>query len=382
MRLHVTGLPFAHTSRDLTVCAYTAKTAKFLKMMSARGWDIVLYGGSESRLEETDGRENVELVPIFDEDEKRSWFGDLPDNELPFTTGSWDGNSKPYVITNGRLVAEIGERYEYGDLVLLTGGLAQKGVTDALGPNYLACEWAVGYSGWFLPFACFESYAWQHYCYGKNGVKDGRWFDAVIPNFFDADDFRLAASKDGEYLLYLGRLIHRKGPHVAAEIARELDMPLIVAGPGMAEAHDGLIIATDGTRIEGDVTYVGTVGREERAALLGGARALLVPTTYIEPFGGVAVEAMMSGTPAVTTDWGAFTETVPASLRFRTLAQGCSAVEHAMSLPPAVIREQAVSRYSLEAVAPLFERWFNSLDMLHRGGWYERASRPSEKILT
>ena len=41
------------------------------------------------------------------------------------------------------------------DLVLITGGWAQKPVADQL--PFLAVEWAVGYEGIFAPFCAFES---------------------------------------------------------------------------------------------------------------------------------------------------------------------------------------------------------------------------------
>ena len=48
---------------------------------------------------------------------------------------------------------------------------------------------------------------------------------------------------------------------------------------------------------------MGSVGVKERANLLFNADAVIVPTTYIEPFGGVVIEAMLAGTPAITTDF-------------------------------------------------------------------------------
>lgn len=349
------------------MCAFTTKTAKFLKMMGERGWDITLYGGDQS-----DTRGYAELVPTYTDDEQREWFGDLDPNMLPIVAGAWDSTQRQYIVTNTRAIVEIQRRYEKGDLILLTGGLAMQPITHALPmPEYLACEWAAGYSGWYLPFVCFESYAWRHYCYGRFlGDTDGRWFDTVIPNFFDPEEWSLHEKED--YLCFVGRLIARKGPHIAAEIAREMGMPLRVAGSGMLEYKEGeYILCHDGTRIEGDVYYEGTVGWEARNELMGRARALIVPTTYIEPFGAVAVEGPLCGTPTITTDWGAFPETVPPERRFRTLGEGVEAVERAMELPPAGLQEEALARFSLEAVAPLYERWFIELATLWDKGWYD-----------
>lgn len=118
--------------------------------------------------------------------------------------------------------------------------------------------------------------------------------------------------------------------------------------------------------------YVGEVGKAARAELLASASALIVPTLYVEPFGGVAVEAMFAGCPVVASDWGAFTETVTPDVgrRFRTLRQGCEAVEAVRTLDRAAVAEAARARYSLEAVRPRFRAWFEQLGTLWGEGWY------------
>ena len=340
-------------------------------MMTALGWPITLYGGERSEVDE-----GVELVTLYTDAEQREWYGDHDPNMLPIVAGSWSASDYAYRTINARAIGEIGVRYQQGDLVLLTGGLAMKPIADAL-PGALTVEWAAGYDGVMLsdksmakpPYVCFESNAWRHYMYGKWGVADGRFWDTVIPNFFAPEEWKLAPFKD-DYLAFVGRMIARKGILIAAEIGRELGMPVHFAGSGVAEYGQGWIQCHDGTRLEGDVHYAGTVGVAARNDLMGRARALLVPTTYIEPFGAVAVEGPLCGTAAVSTDFGAFVDTVPRELRFNTLSEACAATERAMKLKPKRIRKDALANFSLEAVGPRYAEWFTRLGTLWERGWY------------
>lgn len=357
----------------MTVCAFTTKTWKFLRMMAACGWQIILYGGEKS-----DVPPAVELVSLYSDEELHLFYGDYDANTLPIVAGSWNADDYSYRTINARAIGEIGVRYQDGDIVLLTGGLAMQPIFDGL-PQALTVEWAAGYEGVMFsnkampktPFVCFESHSWRHYLYGKYGISDGRYFDTVIPNFFAPEEWTLHKRKDKEdYLCFVGRMIFRKGPHIAAEIAQAMGMPIYFAGSGVKHSSEGYIETHDGLKIMGDVHYVGTVGVEERNELMGKARALLVPTTYIEPFGAVAVEGPLCGTPAVSSDFGAFVDTVPRELRFNTLSEGVEAVERAMQIKPEKVREDALARFSLEAVAPMYEEWFQRLSKLWGAGWY------------
>jgi glycosyltransferase involved in cell wall biosynthesis len=361
VRLHLVALPHTRVSRDFATCAYTQKALKFSKMMAAVGHEVVLYapeGSDESY---------CELVPCLSETERVATFGWDDPNRLPF----WPTDEQ-FSRFNVRAAYHLRERYERGDLVLLASGWSQRSIAEAL-PDALCCEPFVGYEGILTPYCAFESHAWRHFLYGKWGIGDGRWYDEVIPNYFDPADFDVVPRR-GDYLLFVGRLIGRKGVHVAGEIAQAAGMKLVVAGPGAVEVEPGRIASAEVT-LEGDVEYVGTVGIEERAELMAGAYALLAPTVYVEPFGGVAVEAMLSGTPAITTPWGAFSETVEPGLtgyHFRTLEDGLEAVELAGYLEPARIRRRALERFSLATVGGCFDSWFSRLGTLFGDGWYTR----------
>lgn len=343
MTLHLIGFPHHRPDGSFPSCAYTEKTRKMRLLELAD--DLILYGAQGA---------DVELT---DEEERLSLFG--PDD--PGRPPVWPTDAQ-WLVFNTRAVEAIRDRAQPDDLVLLAGGYSQRPIAEAL-PHLTACEPGVGYEGIATQFCAFESHAWRHHIYGKNGIDDGRWLDTVIPNYFDPGDYP-AGDGSGGYLLFLGRVVTRKGPQVAAEIARAAGMPLLVAGP--LPDPDG----PDWVDLGGGVEYVGPVNASERAELLGNAAVLLAPTLYVEPFGGVAVEAQLCGTPAVTSDWGGFTETVPDRHRFRTLQQGVDAVERALAADRAETRERALSRYSLDAVAPLFDAWFDQLKTLYQDGWY------------
>lgn len=362
--LHLVALPHTQVSSKFCTCAYTAKVLKFCKMMGSF-YKIMLYAPKGPEVP------GATLVHCLTNDERVATFGADDSGRLP----AWPTHEQTAQF-NKNAVAALTRYSVPSDLVLLTAGATHKSIADAL-PGRTYIEPGVGYEGIFTNFCAFESSAWMHHVYAQRGIADGRFFDEVIPNYFDLDDFPIvnSAPKEGKYLMFLGRLIARKGLHIAAEIAKAAGMPLLVAGPG-GRMKDGKLIG-DGVTIEGDIKYVGTLNVEERSAYLAGARALLVPTTYIEPFGGVAVESMLCGTPVIATPWGAFRETVRPGItgfHFRTLQEGVDAVRDVNHISPTEVRETAARHYSLDAVRPQFTNWFERLETLKQGGWYARRN--------
>ncbi len=380
--MHVLALPHTQTNADHATCAYTQKAVKFCRMMYGQGREIILYSG-----EHNDAPCDEHVVVTTDEQQKR-WFGDPDDNDLERGGFDWDSKSAWWSETNARTIGEICKRSSgKEDLLLPLAGIAQQPVCDAIAWMTVA-EYGVGYEGIILNrkggpvFAAFESHSHRHLVYGLQGWRRGREYDTVIPNYFDPDEFP-HKPRQGDYLLFVGRLIVQKGLQTACQVADALDMELVVAGPGATAWRDGSRkLRKQGERgflefPEGRVEarrlrYVGPVGIEERGKLMAEAAVTLMPTVYVEPFGGVAVESMMAGTPAVTTDFGAFTETVQPGVsgyRFQTLQEAVDGTVKAMEIDPQVVRDYAISRYSLDAVRPMYSRWFDNLDDLWGEGW-------------
>lgn len=365
MRLHVPSLPWTQTTADYLTCAYTQKVVKFAQMMESLGHEVVLYSGEWN---EAPCSEHVMTVT---DAEQLEWFGPHDPND-PWTKVGWSPSDVWWRTMNARVVAHLTPTFDpRTDKLCLISGWCQRPIVDAL-PGGQALEWGIGYEGVCLDdHLCFESNAWMHYVYAKQGIVNGRWYDVVIPNSFDPADFSPRTEPGGDYLLFIGRLVQRKGPHVAAQIADRLGMKLVVAGPGATSVEKGRIVTDEVIIQANDLEYAGPVDKAERAELMAGAAACIVPTLYIEPFGGVNVEAMMSGTPVVASDFGAFTETVREGVsgyRFRTLQEGADAVLRATRLDRAGVLEYA-QRYSIWNVRHEYDDWFRRVDGLWGEGW-------------
>jgi glycosyltransferase involved in cell wall biosynthesis len=199
----------------------------------------------------------------------------------------------------------------------------------------------------------------------------------VIPNYYDLDDFpeHLLLSHQSPDLLYVGRMIRRKGLQIAVEVARRTGRKLTIAGQGLQSETDTDYITEDDQKLPKSIcNYVGYVTPRERAVLVSQAHALLAPTTYLEPFGGVAVEAQLCGIPAITTNYGGFTETVKHALtgwRCHTLSQFVQATETPVQCNRRQIREYAASNFSIGRVRHMYNEYFKSLSSLWDEGWYQ-----------
>jgi glycosyltransferase involved in cell wall biosynthesis/predicted TPR repeat methyltransferase len=355
-RLHVISLPHTETTREYDWCAFTAKTRKFVTMMTSIGYDVRLYAGEANEAVCT------EHIPILSRAEQKKWFGHYDWSRDVFN--EFDSSLEWWRVMNARAAEEIRKRAQPGDILGLVMGYPQRAIVDALKDIELyEVEIGIGYTGPSSPFRVFESYALRHFLADRVPYDNVRPFDVVIPNFFEIDAFP-EGNGDGNYYLFLGRATQRKGPSIAAEVCRQIGAKLLVAGQGIARTDP--VTTTEGIVFEGNVEYVGVANPEKRAKLMGGAKAVFLPTIYLEPFGGVAVEAMICGTPVITSDWGAFTETVidgVTGFRCHTIREYVEAARRVGELDRKAIRKYAISRYSTEVIAPQYDRYFKRLSV-------------------
>jgi glycosyltransferase involved in cell wall biosynthesis len=132
---------------------------------------------------------------------------------------------------------------------------------------------------------------------------------AVIPNPIDVGSWPFREEKD-DYLLWVGRMTAEKGPHRAIAAARMAGLPLVMAGV-IQRGHQEFFDREVAPHVDGDrVRFIGEVGGVAKRGLFAGARALLMPIRWEEPFGMVMVEALACGTPVIAFSEGAACELV------------------------------------------------------------------------
>ncbi|MFE6945800.1 glycosyltransferase [Streptomyces chartreusis] len=124
----------------------------------------------------------------------------------------------------------------------------------------------------------------------------------------DPEDRR---SGPGEHVLYLGRLAEAKGVRLLMTAWDELaaaggvGVPLVIAGTGPLEQE-----VTAWAAGRDDVRYVGLYDTAECRKAIARSVAVVAPSTWLEAFGLVVVEAMAAGVPVVAAGHGAFVELV------------------------------------------------------------------------
>jgi glycosyltransferase involved in cell wall biosynthesis len=139
--------------------------------------------------------------------------------------------------------------------------------------------------------------------------RHGRWH--IVHNGVGTETYTFVPEVPADApLVFLGRIEYVKGTHLAIDVARRSGARLVIAG-NIPDEHRGYFERRVAPHIDGErVRYVGPVNDAQKNALLGGARAFLMPILWEEPFGIVLAEAMACGCPVIGLDRGAVAEVV------------------------------------------------------------------------
>ena len=149
-----------------------------------------------------------------------------------------------------------------------------------------------------------------------------------------------------------------KGPHRAIEAARAAGARLVIAGPVQTGDEEYFRDHVE-PHVDGDADqHVGEVRGEAKRGLYAGARALLMPIRWSEPFGLVMIEALACGTPVISFAEGAACEIVEHGVNGYLVAdedEMATAVGELAAISPQACRDSVARRYAVETVVAGYE---------------------------
>ena len=333
--LHILSNTYGPVSLNHRMDPFSISTWKFIHYMTKKGWNCIHYSIPGTDVD-------CEMVPCLDAIVENNY-----DNIIEY---------------NRRAGEEIAKRKKPGDMVVCFYGIDNKLAAEA--NKDLQCieaNIAYGTNTVFSDFRVFTSYANMHSFYGERGMlMNPSWWDQVIYNAITPEEFDYTEEKE-DYFLYFGRVIEIKGLHIAIQATKATGKKLVIAGPGD-------LGSLGYSEIPDHVTMVGLCNAEQRRLLMSKAKAIIGPTYYVEPFGNMVVEGYMSGTPAITSDWGGFTETVEngvTGFRCRTFKDFVDAINNIDQIKSSACKDWAMRNCSDEVVHNQYDKYFRNIQDLN-----------------
>lgn len=178
------------------------------------------------------------------------------------------------------------------------------------------------------------------------------------------DLYPFAPGGAGGYLAFLGRISPEKRADRAIAIAKRTGLKLKIAAK-VDKVDQAYFDAEIRQLLDHPlVEFIGEISEHEKAAFLGGARALLFPIDWPEPFGLVMIEAMACGTPVVAWANGSVPEVIDPGITGYVVdgtEQAVAAVDRVAGLDRRRVRARFETRFSAARMAADYLRVYEAL---------------------
>jgi len=190
-----------------------------------------------------------------------------------------------------------------------------------------------------------------------------RWL-ATIHHGLPPDLYEFSSAGATGYLAFLGRICPEKRPDRAIEVAARSGLELKIAAKvdKVDQAYFDEVIRPllANPRVE----FIGEIDEWEKQEFLGGARALIFPIDWPEPFGLVMIEAMACGTPVIAWREGSVPEVIDhgsAGFIVDTIDEAITAVQRIGSLDRQQVRNRFEERFTIERMVWDYVKAYASL---------------------
>ncbi|GGD64049.1 glycosyltransferase [Erythrobacter arachoides] len=264
------------------------------------------------------------------------------------------------------------------DVVHLHGSAHASGVCAALGlPTFRTIHWRADEADHREHFAAFPDERVIAISASQAAAVPAASLAGVVHHGLPEARYAVG-SGEGGYLAFIGRMTDQKRPDRAIALAREVGLPLRLAGPidpGNPAYFDRVVAPL----LSPDVVHVGSITDAQKQPFLGDAAALVFPIDWPEPFGLVMIEAMACGTPVIAWNRGSVPEVVEdgvTGIVVATLAEAVARLPQVLALDRQVIRQRFEERFTAarmaSAIAALYE-----VTLAQRSASDSRARSPS-----
>ena len=130
-------------------------------------------------------------------------------------------------------------------------------------------------------------------------------------NGVEESQYPLFTGKRNNNMLFVSRITKEKAPHEAIHIANSIQTPLILAGSDSPMFCEQTYVHSIISKSDGKfITYLGEVPQQKKVELYQTSKFTVLPIIFPEPFGLVAIESMLCGTPVLALNNGAYRETI------------------------------------------------------------------------